>query len=859
MRTTKDMRNTKCIIAVLLSFAIAISGLGVGMTGSPLGEKQVNASSVEKMQTRLVAETKEPVSLLESVSHVLYTEAPQDPSATEDSVISEPMVEVTTKQAVKIASLWEPVSDEDSETVDYSYVYFGEYPQSELSEEALTEEIIHGEYDENNDVIIENHKIRRFAKEDGSYAYYSYEPIRWRVIKINGYEAILQSDMILDCQIYNNMKAESWTDTSLRQWLNSFDSQEKGFKKTAFTTEELTSIAAKKCGAVRDKIYLLSGPQLYGIAGLGQPYQLKTKASDYAFARGVVKEGQSDYGSWWVRNQINYSYDMGSMAGYIDENGVRYQGMDFSNKPEMAAIPQDTEGIGVCPCIVLDLSVPKVWTTEEEMLSGVMPERGDISTCIETGKCGPDVTYRIEDNTLYISGTGRMYDYDESRISPFQGHQEVEKLVIEEGITFIGEYAFRAMPVLEEVIMSDSVKRIGEAAFYQCQSLQNVTFSQELEFIGTCAFENCIALTKAIIPDSVHTIRMGAFYDCRMLAKIHLPANLDTVNDFLCYNCKLTEVTVPGSAEYIGRKAFASMSSLKKVVLEEGVIGIFDDAFERCYNLETIVIPESLSSVTMNFAEGTAWRENIRAQGEMYIINNKLLNMEACSGEVVIPQEITDITLDCQWMEDITRLEIPKTVETIKFQGDSIDWENEQLHKIYVYENSIAHNLVSSMKYNSWFYVIRENGQIVKEIISRFENMSSRPGHNYVPVPSEPVSDDAVTGEAVTPQAVLLGDVDFDNQVTLGDAQYVLKMSLKIITGANEEKNAADMNRDGQVTLEDAQLVLKTALKIVSWNIQWLTLYPVPEQWEPFNKSYWDQDFERVVFESPQPPTDCEF
>ena len=57
------------------------------------------------------------------------------------------------------------------------------------------------------------------------------------------------------------------------------------------------------------------------------------------------------------------------------------------------------------------------------------------------------------------------------------------------------------------------------------------------------------------------------------------------------------------------------------------------------------------------------------------------------------------------------------------------------------------------------------------------------------------------------------GDVDGDDQVTLQDAQLVLKAALRII-GLPEEASA-DVNGDGQITLQDAQIVLKVALRIL--------------------------------------------
>ena len=104
--------------------------------------------------------------------------------------------------------------------VKWSCVYFGNYPQHELTKEvdAQTYEQLtqNQQWDANNDVTLEGKKYHRVCEADATsimqefewnngnaYHYFIYEPIKWRVLKVEDSKAVLLSDQILDTQKYN--------------------------------------------------------------------------------------------------------------------------------------------------------------------------------------------------------------------------------------------------------------------------------------------------------------------------------------------------------------------------------------------------------------------------------------------------------------------------------------------------------------------------------------------------------------------------------------------------------------------------------------------------------------------------------
>ena len=128
-----------------------------------------------------------------------------------------------------------------------------------------------------------------------------------------------------------------------------------------------------------------------------------------------------------------------------------------------------------------------------------------------------------EDSTLTISGTGDMPDYiyvspykaRTFKIAPwFSQKNKIKKVVIENGVTSIGEWTFFYCQNLASIIIPNSVTSIGESAFRNCKSLTSITIPNSVTSIGAAAFVNCTSLTSVTIPNSVTSIEDCAFKGC---------------------------------------------------------------------------------------------------------------------------------------------------------------------------------------------------------------------------------------------------------------------------------------------------------------------------------------------------------
>lgn len=127
---------------------------------------------------------------------------------------------------------------------------------------------------------------------------------------------------------------------------------------------------------------------------------------------------------------------------------------------------------------------------------------GETTPSLQQGTTGSCI-WTLDGTTLTISGNGEMEDY--SSVDELPWRTAVQTLVIAQGVTRIGEYAFYKCEELKEVTIAASVRHIGANAFYSCSSLQRVTFEEGsvCECIDERAFEWCEALTEFAIPESV--------------------------------------------------------------------------------------------------------------------------------------------------------------------------------------------------------------------------------------------------------------------------------------------------------------------------------------------------------------------
>ena len=240
-------------------------------------------------------------------------------------------------------------------------------------------------------------------------------------------------------------------------------------------------------------------------------------------------------------------------------------------------------------------------------------EFGDTSG--ECGAYGYELIWAIDGNgNLSIAGTGPMDDFGISEER--WGGNDIKRVVISEGVTKIGRYAFYQCEDLQNIIIPDSVTEIGSEAF-EWSGLQSVKFPDTLTEIGSSAFRWGSLKGIVEIPASVTEIGSQAFCGCGDLTRV----DVDEANQVyasengILFNKDLTTLiyypigrtdriyTIPESVKTIEDRAFYDCVSLTKVEIPDGVGGISYWMFYGCSSLECVTIPKSVKYIAMHAFE----------------------------------------------------------------------------------------------------------------------------------------------------------------------------------------------------------------------------------------------------------------
>ena len=220
-----------------------------------------------------------------------------------------------------------------------------------------------------------------------------------------------------------------------------------------------------------------------------------------------------------------------------------------------------------------------------------------------------EITWTLsDDGTLTISGTD-MPDYSDPDYAPWYSQRNgIKKLIIENGVTSIGDFAFYECRNLTSVTIANSVTSIGRSAFSHCCSLTSITIPNSVMNIKQYAFYGCSGLTSITIPNSVSSIGYQAFYRCTGLTSITVDkgntyydsrdnsnALIETESNTLIKGCNNT--IIPNSVKSIEDWAFSGCSDLISVAIPNSVTKIGKHAFAGCYGLKAITIPNSIKSI----------------------------------------------------------------------------------------------------------------------------------------------------------------------------------------------------------------------------------------------------------------------
>jgi len=235
------------------------------------------------------------------------------------------------------------------------------------------------------------------------------------------------------------------------------------------------------------------------------------------------------------------------------------------------------------------------------MFINVLPV-GISAAVVASGSCGDATKWKYtSDGVLTIYGTGETDDWAysgyELLLEPWLKYEEdITKVVIEEGVTYIGDYAFSS-----------------------CYNLKSVQFPKSLTALGDGAFCYCTSLTSMTIPDNITTLGQSVFKNCTKLEKLVLHNNLTEIPGSMVENCSnLKSLSIPSSVTAIGGSAFKSCGSLTSLVIPEGVTKLESNTFAYCSKLSSVQLPSTLQEMGNSLFDGTSALKEITVPAKVW-------------------------------------------------------------------------------------------------------------------------------------------------------------------------------------------------------------------------------------------------
>lgn len=291
------------------------------------------------------------------------------------------------------------------------------------------------------------------------------------------------------------------------------------------------------------------------------------------------------------------------------------------------------------------------------------------SSTATSGQCGDNVYWSFDEatGTLTISGTGEMNHFSSSsRVPWYHIKGNITKIIVEEGVTTISDYAFSSCSNATEISLPDGIISLGYRAFYECgissivipsgilnfggsvfarcSSLTNVKIPDGTTYIAEDMFSNCTNLVSIEIPDSVTSFEDGAFTRCIRLANINIPNRVTQIGDSAFFNCSsLTDIVLPENVVSIGSRAFGDCTKLTNINMPSGISTVESEMFIGCTNLETIELPTGLTSIGESAFKGCSSLTSVTIPSGVTRIGDYAFSN--CTGitSINIPSDVTNI------------------------------------------------------------------------------------------------------------------------------------------------------------------------------------------------------------------------
>lgn len=317
-----------------------------------------------------------------------------------------------------------------------------------------------------------------------------------------------------------------------------------------------------------------------GISILTQPQGASYCLHDTAQALRVVTDNDAEYDFQWYY----YTDDK--------ENAIALEGaVQSTYLPDVS-----TEGTRFYFARVSYHTVSETVSLDSDAAKVVVERQREYGS----GTCGDGLAWVLTaDGTLSVAGKGAMPDYTNGTAPWYGLRDQIERVQISDGLTYVGSYAFAGCSRLQEVDIPNSVESVGTAVLQDCSSLRRMavpfagasrTANQSEDAVlghwfgivqagvtqyyllsgsSLSGYQYGIpaSLREVIIKDAAQ-IPFGAFYNCSQLTSITLNEGVEMIARYSFGSCSgLTELTVPDSVQTIQEGAFYNCPAIEKISL----------------------------------------------------------------------------------------------------------------------------------------------------------------------------------------------------------------------------------------------------------------------------------------------------
>ena len=244
----------------------------------------------------------------------------------------------------------------------------------------------------------------------------------------------------------------------------------------------------------------------------------------------------------------------------------------------------------------------------------------------------------------------------------FSNCRALASVKLNEGLKTIDYYAFAHCNALNAINLPDGLEKIGSEAFLYCSSLKSIEVPSSVIEFGSSIFYDCDALTSASIKANITELPYQTFYDCDSLTTVELSESIVTIGSSAFWSCdKLSDPSIFANVTTFKSSCFAGCGFTSFDLTGKSVEG---STFLRCWNLESVILPEDMTSLPSSLFEECSSLKSITLPSTLVEIGSYAFERSGLTS-IEIPASVTKIGSSAFYSTRLKELTIPATVTEV--------------------------------------------------------------------------------------------------------------------------------------------------------------------------------------------------